>query len=377
MQEDGQSLPVIDTTNGPPPTVPLPPGYARRVAVAVLIALALLAVAYLIWRSLGILLEAFAGALLALLLYTLSAWVRRATGLRHGWSLAIVVVVLFACTAGLGWLLASRLSAQLSELTQKLPESLATLRDSLSQHAWGRVLIESTQPAAESIANNFSRITGFASSVGEFLVAVVVILFVGVFGAAEPDVYRRGFLHLVPPDQRRRAGEALDAVAYNLRWWLVGQVILMVLMWITTTLGLWLIGVPLAVALGVIAGLLEIIPYIGPWLSAVPALLIALLLSPFHVFVVGGLYLGLHIVEGYILVPLLQRGVVEMPPALTLVTQVLLGELAGMRGLVVAAPLVVTTVVLLKLLYVEDTLGDQTIDVPGEHPAHRIETGHT
>jgi predicted PurR-regulated permease PerM len=155
-------------------------------------------------------------------------------------------------------------------------------------------------------------------------------------------------------------------VIFNLRWWLMGQVVLMIVIGVTTTLGLWLIGVPLALSLGIIAGVFELVPYAGPWLSVVPAALIALLMSPTHLLLVLGLYLFLHMLEGYVLLPLMQRRVVLLPPALTLVAQVLLGELLGLRGLFVAAPLTVAVVVLLKMLYVEDTLGDKDVEVPGE-----------
>src|SRR4029077_13399958 len=105
---------------------------------------------------------------------------------------------------------------------------------------------------------------------------------------------------------------------------------------------------------------------VGPWLSAVPAALVALMLSPYHLMMTLGLYLALHILEGYVLLPMVQRHEVHIPPALTLVAKVLLGELLGVMGLFVAAPLTVSSVVLLKMLYVEDALGDEAIDVPGE-----------
>jgi predicted PurR-regulated permease PerM len=187
-----------------------------------------------------------------------------------------------------------------------------------------------------------------------------------VVGAAAPDQYKAGLFHLVPPRHRRRAGEALDAVIFNLRWWLMGQVVLMLVIGATTTLGLWLMGIPLALTLGIIAGLLELVPYVGPWLSAVPAALIALLIGRAPLLMVLGLYLFLHILEGYVLLPLVQQRAVHQPPALTLVAQVLLGEILGLHGLLVAAPLTVAAVVLLKMLYVEDTPGDQTVAVPGE-----------
>jgi predicted PurR-regulated permease PerM len=111
---------------------------------------------------------------------------------------------------------------------------------------------------------------------------------------------------------------------------------------------------------------LELVPYIGPWLSAIPAALMALLLGPTELLMTLGLYLGLHVVEGYVLVPLIQRRTVKLAPALTLVLQILLGSMLGILGLFVAAPLTVAMVVLVKMLYVEDALGDQSVDVPGE-----------
>jgi predicted PurR-regulated permease PerM len=342
--------------------------FPRRVLVTVLITVLVLALSYLMWRGIHVLLQAFAGALFAVFLATLSDWLSKRTGIRYGWSLTLVVVALLALTAGFGWLLANRLSSQATELTHKLPESLQQIRDYLMQFEWGQRLVENVPNAGNTLAQagEFSRVTGLISGVANFLVTAVVILFVGIFGAAEPDLYRAGLLHLVPTSQRRRVGEALDALVYNLRWWLVGQFVLMIMMWITTTVGLWLLGVPLALTLGLIAGVFELVPYIGPWISAIPAAMVALLLGPSHLIGTLALYLVLHILEGYVMVPLVQRRAVHIPPALTLVAQVLLGELLGLLGLFVAAPLTVCAIVLLKMLYVEDTLGDQAVEVPGE-----------
>src|SRR5581483_9480297 len=110
----------------------------------------------------------------------------------------------------------------------------------------------------------------------------------------EPQLYKDGLLHVVPFRHRPRAAEALDAIAFNLRWWLLGQVFLMVIIGMTTTVGLWLLGIPLALTLGIIAGILELIPYLGACISAVPAAMIAVLRGPHYVLLVGGLYLFLH-----------------------------------------------------------------------------------
>ncbi len=338
--------------------------FAWRVLIAVLI----LALAYLVWRAVHVLVLAFAGLLFAVFLSALSQWLKERTGLAHGWSLTAVVAALVVISSGLGWLLASRLATQFTELAEQLPQSLQRLRDDLDTYAWGHVLVEQVPQAAQSFAQSgdLARVLGVLSGTANFLVAAIVIVFVGVFGAAEPDVYRAGLLHLIPPVGRRRVAQAVDAVAFNLRHWLVGQVVLMILMGVTTTVGLWLLGIPMALTLGLIAGIQELVPYVGPWMSAVPAALIALLLGPWYLGMTLLLYLGLHIVEGYLLVPLVQRRAIHLPPALTLVTQLLLGELLGVLGLFVAAPLTVTAIVLLQMLYVEDTLGDESVEVPGE-----------
>jgi predicted PurR-regulated permease PerM len=345
--------------------------FAWRVVVVLL----LLTLAYLLWRGVHVLLLAFAGMLFAIFLSALSDWLSRRTGIPHGWALAVVVVVLALSTGGLGWLLANRVAIQAAELSQQLPESLRQIRDYLEAYAWGRLLLEKAPQVAESLAqaDQFSRVTGLVSGVASFIVAAVVIVVVGIFGAAEPGVYKNGLLLLVPPGHSRRVAQAVDAIVLNLRWWLVGQVSLMVMMAVTTAVGLWLIGVPGALTLGLIAGILELVPYIGAWLSAVPAALIALLLGPWYLVITLALYLGLHILEGYVLVPLVQRRAVHLPPALTLVAQVLLGEMLGALGLFVAAPLTVVAVVSLKMLYVEDALGDESVEAPGEVRDQRSE----
>jgi predicted PurR-regulated permease PerM len=343
-------------------------GFARRVVVAVLITLSILAVAYLMWRGAHVLLQAFAGVLFAVFLTALTDLVRKYTKLTHGWSLGVVMLGLLLVVGGLGYLLGSVLSKQVGELIQTLPRSLEQIKSHLMQYPWGKYLVRNAPSATTGLAEvgGISQVTGFVSGVAGSLQALVVILIVGIFGAAEPQVYKAGLFHLVPPSHRPRLGEAVDAVEFNLRHWLVGQVQLMIILGITTAVGLRLIGIPLALTLGLLAGILELVPYIGAWIAAVPTVLIALLMGPRYVVYTLGLYLLLHILEGYVLFPLIQRRAVDLPPALALVAQALMGEMFGLLGLFVAAPLTVVAMVLLKMLYVEDTLGDEEVAVPGE-----------
>ncbi|MBV9123102.1 MAG: AI-2E family transporter, partial [Planctomycetes bacterium] len=262
-----------------PPGVSRPElvSFARRVVVAVLIALLLVALGGILYRGMHVLLETFAGILFAVFLGTLSKWLSQHTRLSYGWALTLVVLVFLFVVAGLGWLLANRVAGQMEAMQQKLPQSLDKVREFLNQHAWGKLLAENfpRDQAAWASLVQFARITDVVTGLMDFLVAGVIIFFVGVFGAAEPDLYREGLLHLVPPRQRPRAAEAVDAVVFNLRWWLVGQVALMVIIGVTTFVGLLLLRIPLALTLGVIAGIMELVPYLGPWISAVPAALLA------------------------------------------------------------------------------------------------------
>jgi predicted PurR-regulated permease PerM len=335
----------------------------------VVLVLLLLAAAYLLWRGIYVLLQAFAGILFAVFLWDLSDWLSRRTGVRHGWALASVLLALALALGGLGRLFANRLAIQVEQLSQELPQALQQVEDYLHARPWGHFLLKSAPQLTQSFAQagGFSRgLTGLVSGVASVLEAALVILIVGIFGAAEPNVYRNGLLYLIPPGRRPRVAQALDAVVTDLRRWLLGELCLMVMIGLTTALGLWLLGIPLALTLGVIAGILELVPYIGAWLSAVPAGLIALLVSPWHMVMTLALFLGLHVLEAYFLAPLVQRRAIYLAPALTLVAQILLGHLGGVLGLFVAAPLTVVAVVFVKMLYVEDTLGEECVEIPSE-----------
>jgi predicted PurR-regulated permease PerM len=337
--------------------------FALRVAVAVLVAVVILLVTAFLWLSIHVLLDAFAGVLFGIFLLTLSDWVSRYTRLRHGYALAVVLVGLFLIAGGFGWFLENQLLAQARQMAQKLPASLDRLRDSVDNTFWGSYVLNHVDSTTS--AHLLQQLSGFIGTVTDFLVAIIVIFFVGLFGAATPGVYRTGLLNLVPPGQRQRAVDALDAIIFNLRWWLAGQVFLMVVIGVTTGVGLSLLGIPLALSLGLIAGILEIIPYVGAWMAAVPAAMIALLIGPWHLIAVLGLYLAIHILEGYLVGPLVQRRAVHLPPALTVLAQLLLGTLLGLMGIFVAAPLTVTAIIAIKMLYIRDTLGDTSLSVPG------------
>jgi predicted PurR-regulated permease PerM len=304
----------------------------------------------------------FGGILLATLLRGFSDPLSKCTGLPAGWALTFVVLIVAAIIAVGAWLIAAQVVTQFDQLTQFLPKSWAKLQEYVGSNAWGRKLLKSGSSANELLlgrADILARVSSIFSTALGMITTLVIVLFVGGYLAADPAMYRKGLVQLIPIDKRTRAHEVLDAVGRTLRWWLIGRLISMILVSLATVLGLWLLGIPAAMALGCITFLLVFIPYIGPIVAAVPAVLLALSSSePLAPLYVALLYLGIQILEGYLLTPMIQSHTVNMPPVITLVAQVFLGVLLGVPGIVLATPLAAVAIVLVKRVYVEDVLGD-------------------
>ncbi len=342
--------------------------FARRVFIAASIAASVVAVGLLLWYSIDILLLVFAGVLLGVLLRGLSRAIATRTKLGHGWSLAIVLITLLIIIGLTVWQLSDSIAAQASELIETLPRAVEQLRARLSAYSWGeRVLGEIPPPdkwgelLSSRGGSTLGRITGILSGTLGLLINFLVIVIIGCYIAAEPRLYKRGIIHLIPPAYRKRALEVLNELDTTLGRWLIGRLILMFVNGGLTTLGLWWLDVPLALTLGILAGVLNFIPNFGPFIAGIPAVLIALLVSPQVAVYTAILYFVLQMIDGYVFTPLVDKRSVELPPVLTITAQVLLGVLVGGIGVVLVSPLVASLIVLVRMLYVEDALGDEIV----------------
>ena len=187
---------------------------------------------------------------------------------------------------------------------------------------------------------------------------LVLILVLSVYVGADPDTYHSGLMKLFPRPWRNRAGEVLTAISLALRRWLVTQLIAMVVIGVVSTVVLLILGVKAAVPLGVIAGLLEFIPTVGPILSALPAVAMGFVDSPEKALAVIIAYVAIQQMENYLLIPFLMREGVDLPPALTIMAQALMALIFGFLGLLCAVPVLAATMVAVKMLYVQDVVGE-------------------
>jgi predicted PurR-regulated permease PerM len=198
----------------------------------------------------------------------------------------------------------------------------------------------------------------FLSSTLEVLVGLLLITFVAIYFSVDPELYRRGLLHLVPHPSRQRADEVITAIGVTLRRWLATQLIAMVVIGAMVSITLATLGVEAALSLGIIAGVLEFIPTIGPILSALPAIAMGFLVSPEKALEVAIAFTLVELVEGHVLIPMLMKRGMDLPPLITILSQAMMGVVFGFVGLLVAVPLVATVLTAVKMLYVNDVMGD-------------------
>lgn len=341
--------------------------FTRRVLIVVGIVLALGILLLFLWSAADILLLVFAGVLLATVLRGFSNMLSEHTPISPGWALTIVSLSLVALMGVSTWLLAPGVAEQFVELQASLPVAIEQVEEYLEQYPWvEEVMVQLPQPTEliPGVNEILSQAAGVFSSTMGLIIGFFIIVFGGIYFAVDPGMYVNGIAQLVPHRGRPRACEVLYAVGKTLWWWLIGRLLSMLAVGITVTISLWLLDIPLALTLGLLAALLDFIPNLGPTLATVPAVLLALMQSPTQALYVLLLYIVIQQAESYLLTPIVQHRTVSLPPALTIIAQVILGVLFGVMGLVLASPLAAVVLVLIKMLYVEDVLGDTMEDLP-------------
>lgn len=336
--------------------------FTRRVLITV----AIVVVAIILLFSLGyfahLLLLVFAGILLAVFLRGIAEWLSSHVPLSVGWSLAVVIILLFYIVIMGAWLLGPVIVNNFDKLVEIIPEALNQLQDSVKEYGTLNRLLERFLEQDKSTLftqEMFARIAGIFSSLLGLVTGLLIIIVNGLYFSAEPKVYIKGVVHLFPKSKRGRVRAVLSELAHALRWWLAGRIASMTVVGILTWLGLWLLGIPLAAALAFLAAILSFIPNVGPILSAVPAVLVGWTQGPMSALYVILLYTAIQTLESYLITPLIQRRAIMLPPALILTVQLAMGIAFGLLGVLLATPFAVVILVLVQMLYVEDILEDE------------------
>lgn len=344
---------------GVPPTkaarVTDPHSTNANVTRHILVAISLLAVAAIIWTASEVLVIAFGSVVFATVLRALAVPLARRTGWSERASLTVVVLLLIVLMAVFTWLFGRQLEGQIADMRQQLPAAVEKFKAWLAESRVGRMVVENLKQSAQD-SSPLSGAGMAVSAVFGSLGNLLLMMFAGIYLAADPGLYRRGALRLLPPARRSQVGCALDDAGVALHQWLVAQIAVMLAVGVMTGGGLALLGVPLALSLGVLAGLLEFVPVVGPILSAVPGILLAFSAGPNTAFYALLVYVAVQQIESNVLTPIVQRWAVELPPVIALFSIVVCGVLFGVWGVIFATPMAVVVMAMVKHLYVEDTL---------------------
>ncbi len=343
------SWPLIPKVDRDPAFV----GFVRRVGVVV----GVVVVALAVWRAQHVLLVFFFGCLLAVALHRAGRLLSRLTRLPRRPATVLSFLLALIAIIGGSVLFGNQIADQIHQVVERLPAARDALDGFLGQFGIHDVGLNSVVSTfASSAADMVGSATSILSGGVSYALDGIFVLFVCLFLALSPERYRDGLVRLVPPTGRERFRHVLDEAGTQLGTWLVGQLLLMVMVGGAAMLGLGLLGLPLFAALGVIAGLLEFVPVIGPIVAAVPAILIGFTVSPSMALYVALLYLAINQLEGNVLLPLIQQREVDLPPLLTMAAVIAFGAIFGLMGLVIAVPLLVVLKVFVERLYIEDVL---------------------
>jgi predicted PurR-regulated permease PerM len=320
------------------------------------------ALGYVVVGAASVFLLAFAAILLAILLRTAADALASWTGMGPKWAFGVLLAALALAGAGAVYFVGATADDQFANLSEELPKAMARVREYLEGRTWGRQVLRWAPSAQDAVAGRPEEAASQMATLFSTTFGVagdsVVLLFMTLYLAASPGMYIDGMLRLVPLAGRPRAREVVAAVGGRLKGWLLGQLIAMATVGVISGIGLKLVGVPQFFVLGLLVGVLTGVPYIGPIVGASVGVLAALTQGPSTALWALLVYTVAESLEGYVVTPIVQQRMSELPPVLTLAAIALAGVLFGVVGLIVAAPLAVVVQTLVEELYVKDALGD-------------------
>ncbi len=326
--------------------------YTQRVLIATAIA----ALVVIAWWLIDVFMLVFGGLVLATALRACATRIERIAPMVGRGALAIVVIGFVALLVAFFWFVGARVGTQLEALRTTLPQALVSAREWLHASTFGLTMLDFYEGAKEGAKEGgipWARVATFTTAAVGGIGNTVLIIVLALYLAASPGLYYQGLLRMFSANARPNVDAALAAAGQGLERWLLGQLFSMLVIGTLTTIGLYLLGMPLALSLGLIAGLFAFVPFVGPIASGLLAVVLAFTQGPMQALYVGVLCLVIQQIEGFILSPLIQRWTVALPPALGLLSVIIFGLLFGVMGVLFATPLMVVVMILVQKLYVE------------------------
>jgi predicted PurR-regulated permease PerM len=318
----------------------------------------LAAIVLLIWLLSDIVLVVFMAVLIAVMLRGAADWAADHTGISQRAMLALVSVSVIALLAGFFYYVGPRLVAQSQALWGRLRETMEQIRLIYGDTPWGKALLNDLSPP-EAVQSHIASYAGTVASAtfGGTLTGFALII-TALYFAISPELYVGGLVRLFPHRHRPLARSIVERIGLTLRLWSLGQLIDMAVVAVLTGIGLTVLGIPLALALAVLAGLFTFVPYFGAIAAAIPAVLVAFTISWQKAVWVIAIFVVAHTVEGYVVAPIVQRNTAHLPPALTILSMTILGTIFGPLGVILGTPVCAALLVLVQQAYVGAVLGD-------------------
>ncbi|GAA4271965.1 AI-2E family transporter [Aquimarina gracilis] len=340
--------------------------FSKKIIKATSIVIIMVLCTILVLKGFKVILLILAGILFATFFRGIASAIKSKLPVGDGFSLFIATTSVLLMFSIILYVLLPRVSSQLQTLEKELPVAAKETRTKLESTQVGYWVIQQASIYKKKYERDSERLTLFFSSFFGGLADVYIIFFLGIFFMIQPRIYKNGIVLLFPKAKRERADQVLLTIGYTLKQWLLGKLFSMLVVGILTGIGLTILGIPLALTLGIFAALITFIPNFGPIISLVPAFLLAFTKGTDYAVYVCILYAAIQALESNVITPLIQHKMISFPLAMILIAQVILGIFTGVLGLILAVPVVAIIIVLVKMVYIEDILGDYAIEVKGE-----------
>ncbi|MDN3596219.1 AI-2E family transporter [Zunongwangia endophytica] len=337
-----------------PANQPSEPQYSfvKKVWIVGLIFSLIAIILLLLEATFDILILILAGSLIACFFRGLSKFIQKKTSWSSKISLLTSVIGIVLIVAGIFWLIGATVSSEIAKMEETFPTLLENAQDSLNGSSLGREVshqleqIQSSDKLPAFLSRFFMTTFG---GIGD----IYIILLIGIFFTVSPYIYKDGVVKLIPPSKRDRANDILKRLVNGLTKWLAGKFIAMLAVFVLTAIGLAIMGMPMWLTLAIIAGVLNFIPNFGPLAAMIPAVLVALTEDPTTALIVAIMYSAIQLFESSFITPRAQQRLIKIPPALIIISQIFVGALTGIWGIIFATPLMLILIILVQELYVK------------------------